>query len=91
MSNFDLADKQHCFLVPIFVYSLFCLFSSSDLKDSGLLAERIHKKAPIFFYSFPFQLITSPTCHGQTRTPTLKCQTQVALLFFFFKQNVCGR
>lgn len=40
-----------------------------------------------FTLSFP-QLITSPTCHGQTRTPTLKCQMQVALSsFFFFKMS----
>lgn len=47
------------------------------------------KKGTHLFYSFLFQLITSPTCHGQTRTPTPKCQTQVALFFlpFFFFQK----
>lgn len=39
-----------------------------------------------FTLSF-FQLITSPTCHGQTRTPTLKCQTQVALSSIFLKMS----
>lgn len=39
-----------------------------------------------FTLSF-FQLITSPTCHGQRRTPTLKCRTQMALSSFFFKMS----